>query len=469
MAMYDASNYNALDIKESSLVSSFSRIESTPFMFQDLPSDKFGSSRNNNFLSLKKIALDLAQSPEDRMNAVRYMSKIPYKNMIDHCIEACLPIIESENIPIGERIYFFSNNDPGYRLNSHIVKKCHEHYYAISKNNSHPLSFRLLSAQYIYLTEMHTLPIWQDVQQFIRNLATDKNESVKIRSEAADILCRKVDPEDYVIGKDTIKELGDLYNYNQISSIYSNSQNAHNETISESVMNAIRYLLSEKKNKDKTLEEGKKNDEITHTFSSDSTGKAEIVNKTIGNLHERLIQLCLTDERKDKIMTAFNWMLVYPARYEGATLIDILTLIWNKILQQDPSTKSELEKRLIEELSEMEQTCGTGYVTRLVNILSGFIKDEELQIKINVKDQLRSNILGRLAANLKLLPTKMQDLILEEMTSDKKKENIQEFIETYSVKEELQEEFISTKLISEETFNQIYDRTVKDFMGINTK
>jgi len=439
-----------------------------PSTFCGLHTSSFGATRDNPFFKLKEIVLDLKIPIEDRMRAARYMDRIPHKDKLINTIEACNFIIDDESCPIGERYFFFSNNEKILKLSDHVVRGCHLHFYISSKDKKqYPLILRLLSAQFIYLTFLHNDPAWTDAREFITKLAQDRDETVRIRSEAADILCRKVMRDDAEIGFRVITELGELYMKNRMSSIYTNAQNAHNEVITESVMSIIRILISSKTIK--TNDEN--NDEKIDTFTGDALSTK--VEQTSGDIYERLLKLTenFEDSRKTKILSAFSFILIYPAKYEGVTLMDVLCLVWNKIYSQPGDIKKELEQRVIQELTDMnEGSCGSGLVCRIVNVLSGYIQEEGLEIKMSVRDQLRANIFARLQTNLRIIPESEQEAILNEISEEhSKKETAKEFVETYSVKSELEEEFVNAKLIKPEEFNDIYNKSISDFLGIDEK
>jgi hypothetical protein len=74
-----------------------------------------------------------------------------------------------------------------------------------------------------------------------------------------------------------------------------------------------------------------------------------------------------------------------------------------------------MEKRLLEELVESNNKCSTGYVSRLVNTLSGF--DENMSITISFEDQIIANLEGRLNSKIKNITNDEEmDMILHEMT-----------------------------------------------------
>ena len=435
--------------------------EFTPAKFYGLDTSGFGSSRKNPFFKLKAIAMDPANPIDDRMRATRYMDRIPHVYHLPNTIEAAISIIDDDSAPIGERYFFMSNHEKQCKLSDHVVRACHLHFFTSTKDKiSTPLILRLLSAQFVYTTFGPSQPEWINVRDFIVNLALDVNETVRIRSEAADILCRRINKIDHAIGLKVIQELGELYSKNKMTSIYTNAQNAHNESITESVMNVIRALLAARSTKAAKVEN-------VETFTGDAMSiKGD---QNTGDIYERIMKLVerVDVPRRDKIMAAFNFILIYPGKYEGITLSDILCLVWNKIYDQEPEIKIELEQRLLQELFEMDESCGTGLCGRLINVLSGYVHEEGMQVKMSYRDQLRANVFARLQAQMRVRPEKDQDTILEEIADDEsKKETAREFVDSYSVEDELKAEFVTSKLITMGEFDDIYEVCIRDFLGI---
>jgi hypothetical protein len=468
MAFNESSQYATIDFTDDPL----DETEIQPAKFHGISVAQMGNTRKNPMNELVRLANDPQISLSDRMVAVRYMDKIPHINKLKHCTEAVKLIIECEELPIGERYFFFSNSLKRLKLSDQLVKASHEFFFTNGISKPHwPLILKLLSAGFIYMSELHHTYTWKSARQFIQQLACDENETVRIRGEAADVLARNVTDEDGLIGRSVIAELGELYAKNKHTTIYTSAQNAHDETITESVMGAIRTLLRERNERLDAKEEAKdgKNELTGFTESAQSKTTTE---QNTGHIMERII--ALTENRdetwKRKIMEAINFIIIHPAKYEGVTPSDILCLVWNKIRVQPDETRKELEQRLLQELFDMIDTdgaCATGLVTRLINVMTGYIHEEGLQIQMNIKDQLRSNVFGRLQANLKRLPRKDQDAILAELADDKSsKETAKEFVESYSVKDELEDEFVKANLINQEDFDRIYGRCIADFLGL---
>ena len=469
--------FQELSISSRVLEKEFGRGELQPAKFYGITISKMGDSRNSPFKKLKVVAMSQKVPIEDRMRAVRYMDRIPHVQKLELCLEAARKIIDHDDCPIGERYWWFSNNEKITKLSGDLVRSCHHYFFNLGFERPHwPLILRLLSASQIYTSELHHNPVWTKAREFILKLALDKDESVRIRGEAADILSRQVVMEDGMIGRQILNQLGDLYAEQKFSNVYNNAQNVHNEAISESVMGIIRYLLQEKGRRlyrEQNLDEKAKEEELnTPGFTASATKKAGTEQNT-GDIHERLIVLTkdMDASKKGKIFSAFNFALIHPVKYEGVTASDLMVLIWNKIQNQTSDLKTELEKRFMEELHDMIATdgaCSTGIVSRLVNVLQGYVQEEGLQIKMSIKDQVRANAFARLQSNLKFLPDDNQENILSELSEDGfNKPFTREFIKTYGVEEELEKEFVDAKLIDKKTFTEIYRRVLADFVGVN--
>lgn len=438
--------------------------EDLPSMFHGINISSFGDTQKNPFMKLKKIAQNQELPYDERVCAIRYMQKIPHVHMLKNVLPICFNILADDRYPINERYFFFSNNDAITKLDPYIVRDCHEFFFKFSKNREYPIILRLFSAKFIYFTYNHDTIEWLEAHNFIIQLARDPQESVHIRSEAADCLYSRISISDYDIGYGVIQELGNLYSDNKLRTIYTNAQNVHDETISESVMNVIRNLLVEQVYiPKKHVEEKREEISVGFTkFAKEPRKEMEITTDEIyARLCEVMKEMSQGVDKISKVNNVYYKMIINPSRYEGLSIVDILLLIWKKIQYHEHSL--EMEKRLIEELYEMDATCSSGYLSRLVNVLSGFVSDEKFTIRMNVKDQLRSNIFARLHANISMLPQTEQDKIIIELSGAGDKSVVKEFIQCFSVHDELWEEF--KDLMSSEEFETMHNKCIDDFIG----
>ena len=76
---------------------------------------------------------------------------------------------------------------------------------------------------------------------------------------------------------------------------------------------------------------------------------------------------------------------------DSSNLSNIFIKLWSYITENEYC--DAMKERLLEELEEMSGTCSTGFLSRLVNTLSGF---GNLSIRISFDDQIISNFTGRL-------------------------------------------------------------------------
>jgi hypothetical protein len=121
--------------KDSDVASNLGNFEYMPSTFLDLSTKEFGMMTQTHdaqgnkletvsihpFLKLKQIAMKETEdkdkaSIEDRMQSVRYMCFIPYRDGAVHCREATEAIVFDSTIDIYKRYHFFSNNEKYLKL-----------------------------------------------------------------------------------------------------------------------------------------------------------------------------------------------------------------------------------------------------------------------------------------------------------------------------------------------------------------
>ena len=166
---------------------------------------------------------------------------------------------------------------------------------------------------------------------------------------------------------------------------------------------------------------------------------------------------------RQKIVGTFDRIMIDTSKFEcDVNLCDILIMIWVKI--KVSKDKEELEKRLIEEMEDMNGLCATGHLSRLINILSGFFDD--MSIKISFKDQVKNYVYNHY--NKILMSDKYSDrseTIIDEMTESSldKKKTLMKMVEDNDYKHELKMEFMNIKL---DEFEEWYSASIKSYCGI---
>ena len=169
-------------------------------------------------------------------------------------------------------------------------------------------------------------------------------------------------------------------NINMHGGLYRDSQNVHTSSIQESIKNSIFNLL---------------NDPYSAT-------KEAVIQEVINCPHiknkEAIIEYINDD--KETHCTLY------------CTFFDAFMKVWGRITEcVDEGVRSELFKRLNEELADGECKCFTGRLSRIVNVLNGFFDD--IQVRISSNEQIAHVILA-IRAKHGLGPDDAMDEILKQ-------------------------------------------------------
>ena len=187
-----------------------------------------------------------------------------------------------------------------------------------------------------------------------------------------------------MMARNIITELG-VEDNNKIETIFSNAQNVHTTEVEESVSEILEFLA---------------------IFPMYMVQKKPIEFNQVQSMikdglrRERPEDALDPTPRENKIILALNRIdmdRVLYSKYNN-TLSNVLLKVWSYIM--DHSCKEEMYKRLLEELEEMSGTCSTGFVSRMVNVVSGF---GEFNVRISWGDQITANFSGRLNASARII------------------------------------------------------------------
>jgi len=184
-----------------------------------------------------------------------------------------------------------------------------------------------------------------------------------------------------------------------ISSVYSDSQNVHNTRINQSVNKAVLFLWK------------KYRKEMLHGTLQE---KEEYKNLCVDNIRNFLQKKFQKNTREINHSCNYikNSIAVFGTEPNTVTLKEAFISVWLWLASH--THREELEKRMVEELTEMNGKCTTGHLARLANIVQGFSEDEELFIRISDKDQCNSVVRGYLTGELsKCQDEKVLDGILD--------------------------------------------------------
>ena len=273
-------------------------------------------------------------------------------------------------------------------------------------SNYSNLEYKLLSIQYILY---HMYYKENKYETILIKIGNDSKLAPNYRADAADILLECSKHAKHI---EMAKKI--IQNISSSDMIYKDKENVHVKTIQESVKKGILFLHSKSNYKTVTF------DKIKFILKKDT----KIPRKAIIAL-ERI-------ELDSSLYT--NYKL---------SMKDIMEYLWYYIEQHD--SKVELRKRLVEELEEMVFTCTSGYISRIINVISGF---GDFNMSISWKQQIINNFNGRITKRIRdLKDMEFRDKIIEEMTGDTRipqKPNMLKFVkDNYTeVVEEMKKEFI---------------------------
>ncbi len=371
--------------------------------------------------ALEKTAMSSESSLEDRFLAFKSMYQSPYVNKNQRCIAVLLHVLEDETIPRESRFTWLTQ----LKVASDSLDVCLYGYVFWFYTYDDPLLYKLLSAQFMLTHPVSDYPFIKThikfSQQYLYQLSKKETISVQLRSEAADLLIRLGTPNYRKAAEGIIESLGQLYVPKRDRTLYTNTQNVHLIDM-ESFKSVITWLTSEP-----LLVQ------LDHIYTWCQSTQDELAT------------------------TSFQRIMMDTGIYYGVPMTDIIRHVFQRI--QASQYRLELEKRLLEELREMNGWCSSGHIIRLVNVLQGF--EENAIIKVSIKDEIRAAVFSRLRYHMKTCSKELQDELLLAFCQDDKTLLI-EFIDTYSPYEELKAEY---KNADAEEFDRYYHQSVRDFMG----
>ena len=295
------------------------------------------------------------------------------------------------------------------------------HYYAdvaslkfVESHHNH-LVYRVICCQYMF--QKCEAPLHIFANEFLLHIASLPDINEDIRADACDILLAYGTPENVENARMILFVLGggERARHN----IFKNSQNVHNQAVEESVEKMIEFISTF----------------IPRTVSPCTFEKAK------DELTE-LIKLEPDDDKRTILENAMIRITIDRAIYGrfNLSLANIIAKMWTYI--QDSSYREELQKRLLEELIDSNNKCSSGYVSRILNSLSGF---GDISLQISFEDQIISVLETRL--NNEIMNDENSDIILDEMILPvrffEKRGTFLKFFRTHisRIREEMYEEF----------------------------
>ena len=379
-----------------------------------------GDSLNSPLDGLEKTARSPTISLSDRFSAFRAIYQSPYVNKNQRCIAILLDFLADESIDKDIRFSWLTQ----LKVSSDSLDVCLYGYVYWFYTYDDPMLHKLMSAQFLLTHPVAEYPFIKThmkfCQQYLYTISRKTSESIMLRSEAADILIRLGTPNFRDAAQKVIHDLGHQYVPKRERTVFNHHQNIHE-------IESIKEILEMFKLQPLTI------------------------------TPDNVFAWCINDEIAQR---SFQRILVDTGMYEGLRMSELICHVFQRI--QVSPFRTELEQRLVEELHEMDGWCSTGHMVRLVNVFQGF--DPLIQVKIPIKEEIRSSIYARLTTMMKTVSKELQDELMEAFCQSDKT-LLEEFIDTYSPYEELKREYVDSKLIRGVEFDLYYQQCIKEYMG----
>jgi hypothetical protein len=239
---------------------------------------------------------------------------------------------------------------------------------------------------------------------------------------------------------DRAKRSGASNVLDRVRTIYTNSQNVHDEVVAEAFSKFIERLVG-----------GETRVRPYHEVKNEV---GDVVRKAN-----------LVPDDRHSALAALNRVEVDTATFTtyNVTISEILVHVWARVQSYDESTRSFLEKRLVEELVDMGDTCSSGHSGRFVNVLS----EVDHSLRISFSDQIKANVSGRISARIRTSPN--ADQLSSGMIEDADRVDhlaYSNFIgpALMAIRTELFEEFVVARYLRDVEFERCWDEAARPWM-----
>lgn len=161
-----------------------------------------------------------------------------------------------------------------------------------------------------------------------------------------------------------------------IKTVYSDSQNVHNNKINSSVVSSATELCNKYK----------------EIISLQGTKEQ---NQNYQNNVLEQIGIILKQNHPDKqklIIESIDYLHNNSSTFgsQNISMTDVFIAIWAFLVEH--IHRKELELRLLEEMKEMNGMCSSGHIARLINVIQGFTDEDSLTIRISDVEQCKAVI-----------------------------------------------------------------------------
>lgn len=339
-------------------------------------------------------------------------------------------------------------SSPDWITHLHFSMGCHHHLLETIKNSLIPQDIRvgLLCCQYLLGKDKGVVQDYKASKiQYLYDIAKNVDLEENIRADSLDILYRCGDSEDKMQAKKMLLEdIGFSRKTKGMNprTVYNNSQNVH--YIEKQVDDFLSSLV------------------LTFGTSLTTETVLEKVLLEVGGIIPRISK---NTESKRKAQESLNRIKIDSATFGNShlTLLEVLSLVWNKIKSYPDSDTSYnsayFQEILVEELEDMSGTCASGHVARLVNVFSG----AEDALKLDFESQIIANAYALLQKTLDTNPKK-NEIILGMIKNSEERPYFEDFLVSClgNIKRSLSEEFVGEGYINQEKFDEAFEKFNKN-------
>jgi hypothetical protein len=161
-----------------------------------------------------------------------------------------------------------------------------------------------------------------------------------------------------------------------MQNVYKNDHNVHASSIQKSVRSSIEYIVDYKED---VPNDPKLWDRINSEYLTIKSANCFL--PPVVNGHP--------------IGTYLKSYILNPYSMHGVTFETLINKVWLRIIDSEGETRTELMRRLKEEVMDGKDHCTNGMMTRLTNVFIGF--DENVQMKLNPNEILQTRIPATIA------------------------------------------------------------------------
>jgi len=254
-----------------------------------------------------------------------------------------------------------------------IMFKCLLSFFFMSDNDVY---FKILAGQ--NLLQNFRTKIKDGIEDSLLKISKNPSIDYNRRADAADVLITLGSERQRNEAVAVIRELGISE-----TTVFENAQNVHTSGIEQSVNEIVEYLidLPTKRIGDLPIDIEYVSSNINSFYKENTKPRGKLFDSSsVSDLEKALDRI-----RRDRILYS---------RY-NTRLDNLLVKLWSFIVSHESS--EQLKIRLIEELIEMSQTCTTGFISRIANVISGF---SDFSVHISWEEQICGNLMGRMTARL---------------------------------------------------------------------